>query len=186
MVSDVAAEKLGQWFDMLDTAGHGYLIRGDFLAVADRVARSAGVAQAPALTEAYLNLWTALADGLGMHPDGKLSREQYIRGVATLARADPRFVESSMVRICGAGVALYDTDADGRLSREEFLTMLAAFGVSAQRAQIAHLALDKNADGYIFGEDMLAAAREFILSDDPHAFGNWLFGGLEPKPIRYY
>lgn len=186
MVSDVAAEKLGQWFDVLDAAGHGYLTRDDFQAVATRLARRAGVAEAPAVTESFLRVWDSLAENFGIDRGGKLMRVQYIEGFAALAETSPQFVNTAAAYIPEVIFALFDTDDDRRLSKDEFLSMLAALGLPEAKAQVAHLALDHDADGYIGADEFVEASRQFVLSDDPYALGNWLLGGLAPKPIRYF
>ncbi len=186
MVSDVAAEKHGQWFDILDAGCHGYLRRDDFQAISARLARHAGATEAPALTEAYLLLWQCLDTELRVGPHGKMTRQQFVEGLDTLVKSANAGFERAVARIPSAVAALFDADADGRLTRDELLAMLAALGLSGDKADIALLALDHDADGYIDCEDLMAATREFILSEDPFAPGNWLLGGLTPKPIRYF
>ncbi len=186
MVSAVAAEKHGQSFSFLDVDNDGYLQRADFEAIAERLARGAGSAKHEIVRDAYLKFWEGLATELGAGALGRISRQEYIEGLDRLAKSTPAAFEQTIAQMPRAILAIYDHDGDGRLSKEEFLAMQAALGVSSDKADIALLALDRDADGMIDGEELMAACREFVLSDDLHAPGNWLHGGLEPKPIRYF
>ena len=186
MVSPVAAEKHGQSFDFLDVDADGSLDRTDFVAVAARLAEGAGAKEHETVRDAYLMFWERLAVELAVDPDGTIGREQFIEGLDKLAKATPTAFEEAIAQMPLALLALYDHDGDGRLNKSEFMAMQTALGVPKDRARISLLALDRDADGMIGGADLLAACREFVLSEDPHAPGNWLFGGLAPKPIRYF
>ncbi|GIH03372.1 calcium sensor EFh [Rhizocola hellebori] len=185
MVSAVAAEKHGQTFDLFDIDDDGYLTRADFEAIATRLTQAADKTHDQSLYDAYLHFWNSLAGEVGIDPEGRMTRQEFIEGLDRLMKTSTGFDEV-IAQMPYAVLALYDRDGDGRVSREEFLAMQTAAGVSRDKAEIALLALDRDADGVIGVEDLLAAVREFMLSDDLFAPGNWLFGGLEPKPIRYY
>jgi EF hand len=186
MVSDVAAEKHGQTFDMFDVNHDGYLEEANFEALATRLAAGAAASDTELVRDAYLKLWNSLAYLLGIGPAERISREQYIEGMDKIAKSSPRGFDQAIAQIPRAILAIYDHDRDGMLSAKEFLAMQAALGVSMEHAKIALLALDRDADGFIGGADLIRANREFVLSDDPHAPGNWLFGGLKPKPFKPY
>lgn len=186
MVSEVAAEKHGQTFDFLDVDRDGYLQQADFEALAQRLAAGAAASDADVVRDAYLKFWNSLAYQLGIQPDGRISRAQYIDGVDQIGRSSPHGFDHAIAQMPRAILALYDHDGDGMLNAKEFLAMQAALGVPRKKARVALLALDRNADGFVDGIDLMQACREFMLSDDPHAHGNWLFGGLAPKPFKAY
>jgi Ca2+-binding EF-hand superfamily protein len=186
MVSDVAAEKHGQTFDFLDVDQDGYLEEADFEAMAARLAQSAAARDGELVRDAYLKFWYSLAFQLGIHPTEKVNREQYIEGMDKIAKSSPHGFDHAIAQMPRAILAIYDHDRDGMLSAKEFLAMQAAIGVTRENAKIALLALDHDADGFVGGADLMKACREFVLSDDPHAPGNWLFGGLKPKPFKPY
>ena len=183
MVSDVAAEKNGQTFDVFDADGDGYVERADFETLAARLAETAGVSDHQSLRDVYVRFWEGLARELGIGPDARMSREAFIEGMDSLAKSTPTGFEEAVAQIV---LAIYDRDGDGKVSGEEFLAIQAASGVPRDKAEISLLALDRDADGMLGVDELVIAIREFILSDDLHAPGNWLFGGLEPKPIRYF
>jgi len=184
MVSDVAAEKYGQTFDFLDVDHDGFLEEADFEAIAERLAVGAAASDAEVARDAYVKFWNSLAYQLGVASDGRLSRQEYIEGCGEIVKSSPTGFDHAIAQMPRAILALYDHDRDGMLSAKEFLAMQSALGVSQERARIALLALDHDADGFVDGGELMQACREFMLSDDPHAPGNWLLGGLQPKPFR--
>jgi Ca2+-binding EF-hand superfamily protein len=186
MVSDVAAEKHGQTFDFLDVDKDGYLEQADFEAIAERLAAGAAARDVEVVRDAYLKFWNSLAFKLGVSADGRISRRQYIDGCDEITKSDPHGFDHAIAQMPRAILALYDHDRDGMLNAKEFLAFEVALGVQPESAKIALLALDHDADGFVGGADLMRACREFMLSDDPHAPGNWLFGGLKPKPFRPY
>jgi Ca2+-binding EF-hand superfamily protein len=186
MVSDVAAEKHGQSFDLLDVDDDGYLERADFELIATRLSQGAGAGNLTIMHEAYVKLWTSLAGELGIDADAKMARDEFIHGLDAIAKSTPSGFDNAIAQIPVAILALYDRDRDGKLSKEEFQAMQAAWGVSKDKTDIALLALELDDDGMICVEYLLAACREFVLSEDLYAPGNWLLGGLAPKPIRYF
>lgn len=186
VISNVMAEKRGQAFDTLDTDGDGYLRRADFAVIADRLAAGAGVTDDAPVRHAYLGFWNTLARHLRLSDDGRISRGQYIAAVHELVSSSPDGFDEVISYMPKAIIALYDADGDGRLDHREFLAMEAALGVDPAGARISLLALDRDADGFVVGADLLQAAREFVVSNDPHASGNWLFGGLKPPPPRRF
>jgi Ca2+-binding EF-hand superfamily protein len=186
MVSDIAAEKHGQTFDTFDSDEDGYLDSADFEALAARLAKGAGLADDSVLREVYLRFWQSLTSELGINVGASMSREAFIEALDSLAKSTPTGFDEAIAQIPRTVLAIYDRDGDGRVSGEEFLAMQAASGVPKEKAEVALLALDRDADGMLGVDELVAATREFILSDDLYAPGNWLFGGLAPKPIRYF
>jgi Ca2+-binding EF-hand superfamily protein len=186
MVSAVAAEKHGQTFDVFDVNDDGCLDRTDFVAIAARLAEGAGVPDDRVLREVYVGFWESLAHELGIDSDASMSRDEFIEGLDSLVKSTPTGFDEAVAQMPRAVLALYDRDGDGKVSGEEFLAMQNASGVPRDKAEIALLALDRDADGMLSVAELVAAVREFFLSDDIYAPGNWLFGGLAPKPIRYF
>ncbi len=186
MVSEVAAEKHGQVFDFLDADHDGYLEEADMEAIAQRLTAGAAATDDAVVRDAYLKFWNSLTYQLGVDPGSQISREQYIDGLDQIAHSSPHGFDHAIAQMPRAILALYDHDGDGMLNAKEFLAMERALGVSTRNARIALLALDRDADGFVDGIDLMRACREFVLSEDPHAPGNWLFGGLAPKPFRRY
>jgi Ca2+-binding EF-hand superfamily protein len=73
---------------------------------------------------------------------------------------------------------LCDGDADGLIGRGEFRTMLAAFGTAYDDVDVAFDRLDRTGEGVLTVDELVQAAKEFYVGDDPAAVGNWLYGPL--------
>ncbi|WP_206780526.1 EF-hand domain-containing protein [Streptomyces sp. CB00455] len=76
-----------------------------------------------------------------------------------------------------AVVDLADADGDGVLSRSEFIR-LGAPAVSEEQSHRSFDQVDTDGDGSLTAQELVAAARDFYVSDDPEAVGNHLFGQL--------
>ncbi len=73
---------------------------------------------------------------------------------------------------------LCDGDRDGQIGPGEFRTLLAAFGTAYDDVDQAFDRLDRTGRGVLTVEELVLAAGEFYVSDDPAAVGNWLYGPL--------
>lgn len=73
-------------------------------------------------------------------------------------------------------LGLWDQDKDGKLSRDEYVKLEWCYGVDEAAATEAFHHLDRDVDGYVTIDEGIAAVKDFYLSDDPDAPGNWLFG----------
>jgi len=75
-------------------------------------------------------------------------------------------------------VEMTDHDRDGRIAEADFVTNLRAYGQGEEPARAAFKKLDRDGDGHLSKEELLAAVEEFFFSEDPAARGNWLIGPL--------
>lgn len=69
-----------------------------------------------------------------------------------------------------------DCDGDGRLSEDEYATILWCYGISDEHAREAFRTLTANQDGYLTNPDMERVFAEFFRSDDTAAPGNAMIG----------
>ena len=73
---------------------------------------------------------------------------------------------------------LCDDDGDGLIGPREFRTLLSAFGTAYDDVDEAFDRLDRAGRGVLTVDELIVAARQYYVSDDPSAAGNWLFGPL--------
>jgi hypothetical protein len=73
-------------------------------------------------------------------------------------------------------MALWDRDHDGRLSIVEYVALNGCYGISEEAAHEAFRHLDPAGTGLLNTEEVTKRVREFFLSDDPEAPGNWIIG----------
>ena len=173
--------KLSRMFAVLDLDGDGFVGRADFLRRVEAFARLRGWgADAPEYLRnrnASLEEWQGLCQGADVDDDGRVSRDEF------LAYADTFLADRDAVRAYARGdVQLLfdamDTDGDGVISTDEYRAYLEVCGVETDAADafFLHAALDR--DGRITRTEMSHAMEEFLVSDDPRAGGNFLFGDL--------
>ncbi len=174
-------QKLARMFEVLDADGDGYIASLDYTRRVEAVACvEAWADDAPEydrnLRFAQLS-WDALAESADADGDGRVSRAEFMRwaeiflddrdAVRAYARGDVQLLFDTV-----------DTDGDGRITEDEYRRFLEICGVdtSAAHAFFAYADLDEN--GRIGRDEMSHAFEEFLLSTDPKAAGNFLFGPL--------
>jgi Ca2+-binding EF-hand superfamily protein len=171
--------KLARMFAVLDIDRDGYLDRDDYVARVQRLAEVCGWAEdAPEYVRSlgFANdEWESLAESADGDGDGRVSLEEYLQygddflddrqAVQSYARGDAQLLFDAM-----------DSDGDGRITVAEYRRYLEVCGADASGADsfFAHADLDE--DGRISRREMAHAIEEFLLSEDPRAGGNFLFG----------
>ncbi len=175
-------KKLGRMFDVLDANRDGFVESADYTRRVEAVARiERWTEDAPEydrnLRFAQLS-WDALAENADADGDGRVSRAEFMHwaeiflddrdAVRAYARGDVQLLFDTV-----------DTDGDGRITETEYRRFLEICGVptSAAHAFFAYADLDEN--GRIGRDEMSHAFEEFLLSTNPEAAGNFLFGPLE-------
>ncbi|NJK65212.1 MAG: EF-hand domain-containing protein [Oscillatoriales cyanobacterium RU_3_3] len=72
-----------------------------------------------------------------------------------------------------------DASDNGQISPIEYKQFCVAIGLTEKDAETAFAHLDSNANGHISRDEYLQASKEFHISDDVNASGNWLYGSYE-------
>ncbi len=174
-------KKLARMFDVLDADRDDFIEASDYTRRVEAVARIEGWREdAPEydrnLRFAQLS-WDALAESADADGDGRVSRAEFMRwaeiflddrdAVRAYARGDVQLLFDAM-----------DVDGDGRITEDEYRRFLEICGMdtSAAHAFFSYADLDEN--GRIGRDEMSHAFEEFLLSTNPKAAGNFLFGPL--------
>lgn len=117
-----------------------------------------GVADADNNGEVSLEEWYVYFDGL-IHDQNKF--EQYLEAAATKL------------------IPNLDSDGDGKITLEDYKEFFFSFNdLGKSEAQTAFQKLDTNGDGFITHDELKGHFREFYLSTDENAPGNWILGRL--------
>jgi hypothetical protein len=181
-VSVLRRQKINHWFDAFDTTGDQTLQRADFVVLADRYATTCALpagdpAQQRILT-AVLGLWD------GQFPDGtghtaRLGRHEWVATVLDAIDTDPDGYRRTLRLIADTFFDACDSDGSGALTRDEHAPLLiAASCCTPEQAHHAFDLMDTNGDGVLSRAEVCQAFEDFVLSEDPHAPGNWFFGPL--------
>ena len=141
-------DRLRTRFQTLDGDGSRYLTAADFDAEVTRILHATQVSdttpRARLLRSAYQAYWWALLDDLDRNDDGKISFDEY----AQIVHSMPRFKPFAKAR-ADAVDRFTDLDADGWITRADYMTVMLAARFDEAAAQAAFDAMDTNHEGRI-------------------------------------
>ncbi len=125
--------------------------------------------------------WGNLAESADSNQDGRVTLEEFLRygeaflddrdAVRAYARGDVQLIFDAM-----------DADGDGRITMDEYRAYLQACGADDTIAQAFFAHADLDEDGRVTRAELSHAVEEFLLSQNPDAAGNYLFGPIVPDP----
>ena len=176
MASDFQRRKIASVFDAMDRDARGFLVEGDFEALAARWTSLRGLTpgsdQYTLLQTIMLGWWTALSSaaegGERVTIDDVLAVVDQLPNMADAvnATADAMFEAT-------------DENADGRISRAEYRQLIEAWNGRETDTDEIYALLDLDGDGYISREEFRRLWTQFWAGDDPQDPGTWVFGRFE-------
>jgi Ca2+-binding EF-hand superfamily protein len=176
MASDFQRRKIVGVFDAMDADGRGFLVEGDFEALAARWTTLRGLApgsdQDTRLRAIMLGWWASLSSAA---EDGD---RVGLDDVMTLVDQLPTMTDA----VAGTADAMFeavDENADGRISRAEYRQLIEAWNGRETDTDEVFALLDLNGDGHISREEFRLLWTQFWAGDDPQAPGTWVFGRFE-------
>ena len=185
MASDFQRRKISSVFAAMDKDGRGFLVEGDFEALAERWTTLRGLmpgsGQFTRLRTLMLGWWSALSstaqDGARVHLDDVMALVDHLPAMtdAVHATADAMF-------------EAVDENADDRISRAEYRQLIEAWNGRATDTDEVFELLDLDRDGYISRDEFRQLWTEFWAGDDARSPGTWVFGRFgQPSeaPDRY-
>ncbi|MGW8379017.1 EF-hand domain-containing protein [Streptomyces sp. ODS28] len=177
--------KLARRFATFDTDGDGYIDRADFQSACDRLGAAFALgADAPELKhlrELSDGVWQRLAQAADADADGRIDLAEYQAAFAAGLLVTPASFDAGYAPFLDAIMDIADTDQDGKLTRDEQVRWTGALmGLAEADAREVFGRLDRDADGLISRDEMLAAIREYYFAEEPTSAGAWLLGPLDP------
>ncbi len=177
--------KLATMFAALDLDRDGVLELHDYTRRVGAVAKLKGwMPDSPLYARNFafaLAQWGNLAEYADSNVDSRVTLaeflrygEQYLSDPAAAhdyAKGDIQLIFDAM-----------DADGDGRLTVAEYRAYLRACGADDAIAQAFFAHVDLDEDGRITREELARAVEDFLLSQNPDAAGNYLFGPIVPEP----
>lgn len=181
MLTDLQTRKITRAFQLADMDHDGALEKSDYEQYAAQMAHSFDVAADSSayqiLLQKIMSDWEMSRTMLSKDDD-KITLQEFLAfhdGVINSPMLDAfvaGYVDSTL-----AMWRVVDPHGPANAANPfRFARFLKTFGVSQADADEAFRRLDKNGNGVMERDEMIAAQKEFFASDDPNAAGNWLLG----------
>lgn len=181
MVSDFQKRKLTHVFSTYDTDKSGLLERKDFEASGFIYARMLGAApnspEEQAIVNNELHIWDSLQKICDFDADGKITPEEYITGFSTWMTTDRPSFEGFLVSYLNDVFTSIDRNGDGKISEEEFTSVM--YSEDQTQGKEVFSLLDTDGNGSLSKDEMLQHWQEFFFGDNPNHPSKWIFGKFE-------
>lgn len=179
MLTELQRRKFTRLFQMWDYDKDGVLRRGDYEQAAHAIANFLGIqAGSPEMDTHmthYMAGWEQLQPSADANGDERVTLDEFLSATSFIV-SNPSVFEGVTMSSASNSIRWMDRDGDGRIAREEYLGVVTSYQMTMAEAEEAFSHLDRDGDGYITQAESLTNTREFFLSQDPEARGNWLFG----------
>ncbi|MEV0457926.1 EF-hand domain-containing protein [Catellatospora methionotrophica] len=182
MISDLQSRKLDRAFGHLDVDGDGTIEWEDWIELATRITAAFG--QSPAtpqgarVVSAFEQLWQSLLSNLDLDGDRRISPQEWRAGMTSAFVTDRDGYLANFQPAAQAVFGLADTDADGKLSKDEFARFQRAFHTPERDIEAAFERLDTDGSGTLSVSELVDAAEQFYRGAAAEAHGNWLYGPI--------
>jgi EF hand len=168
--------KIVSVFDAMDGDGRGFLVAGDFEALAARWTTLRGLTpesdQYTQLRAIMLGWWSALSSTAADADRVELS------DVLALVDQLPEMTDA-VTATADAMFEAVDENSDDRISRAEYRQLIEAWNGRVTDTDEIFGLLDLNGDGHISQDEFRQLWTEFWAGDDPQSPGTWVFGQFE-------
>lgn len=186
MMGALQQRKLSHLFNMMDANGDGFLEESDFTTYVRRYSELNGIAIGSAINLQHeadtLAWWQGLRQAADQSRDERVSREEWLGfwsavddAVAALADQEPNAALEQIKQSGLVAARLADADGDGKITAEEYSRELRAYGQTVD-VNTYFSRLDLDGDGHLTYDEISQLVKDFILSNDPEAPGNYLYG----------
>jgi Ca2+-binding EF-hand superfamily protein len=185
MLKSIQKKKLSHFFNVLDYKKNGHLREDDFTGIGENTCFYLSIPHSSKdydnIIERSKDLYKQLIKGLNKTYGDTITMDEWlnyfdheiiaVRNVSLLQE----YVQITVKYIFD----LYDQNHDNLLSVEEYADMFSIYGIDITYSAKSFLQLDKNHDYGISKQELTNAVKEFFVSPNPEAGGNWIFGNWE-------
>ncbi|MFD4020039.1 EF-hand domain-containing protein [Streptomyces sp. SH5] len=172
--------KIDVCFRHFDTDDNGVIDREDLLTLGAQLLSKFGEPvtspRGVALMDGMTRFWEALLAAADQDGDQRLTRDEYRNCMTGAFVESPEGFDTSFRPLVEAVMALMDTNGDGQVDEPEFQAWQEVFRTTPEKRTEAFRKLDADGNGRLSTDELLAAVRQYYLSADADATGNWLFG----------
>ncbi|MEQ9307246.1 MAG: EF-hand domain-containing protein [Marinoscillum sp.] len=182
MLTEVRRKKLSYLFDILDANKNGLLQPDDFAAVAEKICNilefDGSSTERLQLKLKSLRLYVQLLTDMNKE-DVSISKPEWLELFGSRTMINPKTAKKYIFRTAAYIFNLFDQNGDRIISKEEYLDMFRIYNIDLEYSEIGFQKIDENSDGQITLSEMIAAFRDFLMSSNPEAAGNWIFGNWD-------
>ncbi len=178
MLGELQKRKLTKLFNRQDSSKDGFLQKDDFDLDFKTILQDnhlqPGSTEYETLRSNFEEQWNNLRENMDTDGDGKVSLDEWLDYHDTVL-SNNRYDEVFKKQHEGIFNS-DDADRDGKLDIKMFLNKRVTPDMNDQEIAKLKLMVDPDGDGYMEIKHLLDLVREFYLSNDPDAVGNWFFG----------
>lgn len=178
-LSELQKRKLKVEFQSYDLDGDGTINQDDFEGLAAQIARVTGIKSGASeyeqLKSEYQKHWNELKKIADSDGNDEVSLDEWYKYSESIINDQKQF-DQYVIDSTSRLVELIDTDNDGKLTLENYKRFFTAYGLGASEEEAIFKKLDANGDGFVTKDEVLKLVREFYLSQDENAPGNWILG----------
>lgn len=185
MLSQLLQKKHTKNFQVYDLDGNGFVELADLEFCAGNLAKLRNLepnsSEVLELKANYSAIWTNFWHPADISGDGKVSLEEYLKVAENSISkfSNSTELQDAHEKKANAIFDILDASNDGQISLREYKQFCVAVGLTEKDAETAFAHLDRGANGHISRDKYLQASKEFHVSDDLNADGNWLYGSYE-------
>lgn len=187
MIPEVRKQKLVHLFNILDTNRNGVLQPDDFIAVAEKICDKLQYGPVSKerldLKSRALRLFVQLLTDMEKE-DVSISQDEWMRLFGSWEIIHPASAKKYIYRIASYVFNLFDQNGDHVISKREYLAMFEIYNIDMTYSEKGFSGLDANGDGLVSMEEMTHGFKDFLLSPDPEAPGNYIFGNWKCQKAK--
>lgn len=167
--------KMTTAFKRYDVDGDQLLTKDDFSLIADNIIKAGQFTgtRADEIKNNYMELWNNFLKPLA--GGDKSTCEEFMEDVKSHSKSEIRSEAAKQFNLFFDAV---DTNKDGMIQLQEFITFFNAIRVGEEFAKEAFRALDTNHDGVLSREEFVNAAEDFYTLEEPSLPADLLYGSL--------
>jgi hypothetical protein len=175
MLSDLKKKKLTRQFQIFDVDKNHFVEWSDFERIIKNLTAARGLpADAQAVLRSnYQGVWDNIESQADKNNDHRVSLEEWMNA-HEVNLADDEGFKQVMGGLVDLLIGLFDTNGDGLLEPDDYRLFYKVYEIKDGLEQGIEKIFP---DGRSLSRDGVSAVvRDFFMSDNPDAAGNWLFG----------
>lgn len=179
MLTEVRRKKLSYLFNILDSNKNELLQPDDFSQVAEKMSDSLNFEENSKerlrLKLKSLRLYVQLLTDMEKE-DVSITRDEWLGLFGSRNTISPKAAKKYIFRTAAYIFTLFDQNEDHIISKKEYYDMFKIYDIDMKYSEMGFEKLDQNHDGQITLSEMVNGFRDFLMSSNPDASGNWIFG----------